>query len=80
MNSHTDRAKQLLKHYFTLVMSKTGNTFDSDCYSEIEDIVDEIISAVKQDLRQEKEDENAGSYGEYKHRYNKTDYDGEGTA
>jgi len=73
MNTHKSNAQRLLKHYFLLVAMQSGIKMDLDNMNEIDNIVNEIILAVRDDLRQQMEDQNAGSYGEYKHRYNRED-------
>lgn len=40
-----DRAVHLLKHYFGTVAERSGRALDSDCFIEIEDIVDAILEA-----------------------------------
>jgi hypothetical protein len=71
--SHRDTAKRLLKHYLSMIFSATGNSFDSDNYAEIDDIVDHLLEAVKDELRLEKErqEDFSHSYNEYKNIYNK---------
>ena len=45
-NDHAaERAKSALLYYFTMLAHHTGKPLDSDCRSEIRDIVDNIIDA-----------------------------------
>ena len=69
--NHKDRAKRLLMNYFTVLGSKLGIVWEYENIAEIEEIIDSIIAAAKQEIRQDREDENAGSYGEYRYRYNR---------
>jgi hypothetical protein len=43
----SDRAKDLLTHYFRLLFNASGLKWDSDNQVEIDQVVDEIIQAVK---------------------------------
>lgn len=69
------RATGLLTHYFRLLFQAAGKHWDNDNDAEIALIVDEIIQAVKDELKAEAEAradyEASGSYAEYKHRYGK---------
>ena len=40
-----DKAKELLRHYFTLACEAGGRELDRDCYAEIDEIVDSIVDA-----------------------------------
>lgn len=44
-----DRAKDLLNHYFIYLFEKAGMTWESDNQSEIDQIVDDIIEASKEE-------------------------------
>ena len=44
-----DTAKRLLQHYFSMSIEN----FESDCHSEVADIVDLIIDAAKEELKEE---------------------------
>lgn len=47
-----DRAKELLRHYFALACKSDGRELNSDCYAEIDEIVDAIIDqAVTESVR-----------------------------
>jgi hypothetical protein len=41
-------AKRLLCHYFKVL--DTEHKLNSDCYAEIEDIVDDIAEGIKEDI------------------------------
>jgi len=53
MNENKRIAKQYLTHYFKLLFDSSGLRWDHDNQAEIEDIVDLIIKAVKEELEQE---------------------------
>jgi hypothetical protein len=44
-----DRAKDILTHYFKLLFRQCGLKFDSDNQVELDQIVDEIIKASKEE-------------------------------
>ncbi|MGE5572978.1 MAG: hypothetical protein ACM3ZU_08180 [Bacteroidota bacterium] len=47
-----DRAKELLRHYFTLACKAGGCQLNSDCYAEIDEIVDAVVDqAVAESVR-----------------------------
>jgi hypothetical protein len=48
-----DRAKDILNHYFKLVMEKSGLKYDSDTQAELDQVIDDIIIAVKKDAKNE---------------------------
>ena len=50
-----DQAKRILVHYFRLLADRTGKPLDSDCISEIEGIVDDLILAAKEEAITETE-------------------------
>jgi hypothetical protein len=52
-NNPADRAKDTLNHYFKLLFDKVGLHYNSDIQSELDDIVDNIIEASKQQLKEE---------------------------
>lgn len=52
MNKRQD-AKRNLVWYFQLMFEQTGTRFDGDNRAEIEDIVDLIIDAAKEELKKE---------------------------
>lgn len=45
-NPHTIHARHLLVSYFQMVMVKAGLRFDDDNRAEIEEIINEILTAV----------------------------------
>lgn len=65
------RAKRLLSHYLSHWVGI--NYLANDEQSEINEIIDLIIEAAKEEilaeLRRQEEDEQSGSYAEYKQRY-----------
>ena len=52
-NYNTDRAKDLLRHYFRLMALAAGVRWDGDNDSELEDIVDCLIAAAVEEMRSE---------------------------
>lgn len=48
---YRDRTRKLLSHYFSLVWNKAGLNFDSDCFTEMEELTDCIFNGVKDELR-----------------------------
>ena len=52
---NTDKAKELLQHYFRVVAEEAGVNWDSDNNSEVADIIDYILAAVDAKI---KEDQN----------------------
>ena len=53
MSYKRNDAKRLLTHYLRLVMEAAGERYDSDNEAEIESIVDCMIDAAKEELREE---------------------------
>lgn len=68
-----ERAKELAQHYFQLFADELGLPWDSDNHAEIEEMIDSIIDAAIEVMmaRQHKaqEEEAAGSFADYKQRY-----------
>ena len=50
-NPHRIRAKHLLRHYFKVTNAAAGNVLNSDCYAEIDDIIDELIDAAAAQIK-----------------------------
>lgn len=48
--SKRERAKQILTWYIRLVMDKSGLRYDTDNESELEELVDCIIDAAKEEM------------------------------
>jgi hypothetical protein len=46
-NNPADRAKDILNHYFKLLFDKVGLNYDADIQTELDQIVDAIIEASK---------------------------------
>ena len=53
MSANRERAKTLLKHYFDLLARKVGLSVDSDVFAELDDLVDSLIDAAKEEVREE---------------------------
>ena len=49
---NTDKAKELLQHYFRVVAEEAGVRWDSDNNSEVADIVDYIMRAVDAKIKE----------------------------
>lgn len=54
-NRWQDNAAKKLKHYFQLAFQKSGLTWDSDNDAEIDDLVDDLIRAVKQSIENDRD-------------------------
>ena len=48
-DQHAEKAKQLMRHYFSLAVRGSGQRWDSDNAGEVSDIVDHIIDACTPD-------------------------------
>lgn len=48
-DQHAEKAKQLMRHYFSLAVLGSGQRWDSDNAGEVSDIVDHIIDACTAD-------------------------------
>lgn len=53
MSSKRDYAKQLAVHYFVLIGGLSDKKWHSDCIAEINILVDTIIDAAKEELKEE---------------------------
>ena len=51
-NKASDRAKDFLNHYIQLIMENAGLRYDSDTRSELDQLIDEIISASSQEIKE----------------------------
>jgi hypothetical protein len=56
MSNNRERAKRLLKNYLRYGVKASGLKWDSDNDAEVEDIVDCLIDAVKDELAAEMSD------------------------
>ena len=54
--NHEQRAKSLLRHYFSMIARRAGVNWDSDCDAEVTDIVDHLIAAARAEMAQELEE------------------------
>jgi hypothetical protein len=55
MNQARNRAVKLMQHYFTLCAKQSGVNWDSDNLAEIESIVDDLIEAAVEQMRDERD-------------------------
>jgi hypothetical protein len=53
MNQARNRAVKLMQHYFTLCAKQSGVRWDSDNLAEIESIVDDLIDAAVEKMKEE---------------------------
>jgi hypothetical protein len=51
-----DRAKDILNHYFKLLMDKVGINYDQDTQVELDQIIDDIVEASKTQIKNDMPD------------------------
>lgn len=56
MKTNREQAKVLMKHYFGLLAEKAGLRVDSDNEAELDDLVDCLIDAAKEELEKEQKE------------------------
>lgn len=52
MTGNRGRAKRLMRHYMELIAKEAGIRWDSDNRSEIDELVDCLIDAAKEEMKE----------------------------